>query len=175
MIKKINKKKGILFWITGLSGSGKTVVSRKIYKEIKKRYGKTFYINGDDLRKIFKFNGYSYKERVKIGSMYVRLFKKITDQNINVLFAGAVLIEKVRKWNRKNIDNYFEIFIKTDIKKIIKKNIKKLYQKKINVYGIDIKTDFPKKPNIILNNDFTKNVDELANELILKIEKKICK
>ena len=107
--------------------------------------------------------------------MYVKLFKKITDQNINVLFAGAVLIEKVRKWNRKNIDNYFEIFIKADIKKIIKKKIKKLYQKKNNVYGIEIKAEFPKKPNIILNNDFTKNVDKLANELIFKIEKKIHK
>ena len=175
MIKKINKKKGILFWITGLSGSGKTSVSRKIYKKIKKKYGKTFYINGDDLRKIFELNGYSYQERAKIGSMYVKLFKKITDQNINVLFAGAVLIEKVRKWNRKNIDNYFEIFIKADIKKIIKKKIKKLYQKKNNVYGIEIKAEFPKKPNIILNNDFTKNVDKLANELIFKIEKKINK
>ena len=28
---KVNKKKGILFWITGLSGSGKTSVGKKVY------------------------------------------------------------------------------------------------------------------------------------------------
>ena len=26
---KINKKKGILFWITGISGSGKTTIAKK--------------------------------------------------------------------------------------------------------------------------------------------------
>ena len=31
---KINKKKGILFWITGLSGSGKTTLGKKIFKQI---------------------------------------------------------------------------------------------------------------------------------------------
>ena len=40
----LNKKKGILFWITGLSGAGKTSISNKIYKRIKDKYGKTFYV-----------------------------------------------------------------------------------------------------------------------------------
>ena len=50
---KFNRKKGILFWITGLSGAGKTSISNKIYHRIKKKYGKTLYINGDEMRKIF--------------------------------------------------------------------------------------------------------------------------
>ena len=33
---KLNKNKGIVFWITGLSGSGKTTLGRKIKKKIKK-------------------------------------------------------------------------------------------------------------------------------------------
>ena len=36
MKKKINSKKGILFWITGLSGSGKTTIAKKIFPTIKK-------------------------------------------------------------------------------------------------------------------------------------------
>ena len=32
---KINKKKGILFWITGLSGAGKTTIGNKIKKDMK--------------------------------------------------------------------------------------------------------------------------------------------
>ena len=44
--KKINKKKGILFWITGLSGSGKTSLAKKIKKDISKKYGPTI-INRD--------------------------------------------------------------------------------------------------------------------------------
>ena len=30
---KLNKNKGILFWITGLSGSGKTTIAKKIKKK----------------------------------------------------------------------------------------------------------------------------------------------
>jgi adenylylsulfate kinase-like enzyme len=39
MNKKIirNKNKGILFWITGLSGSGKTTISKKIKKILYKK------------------------------------------------------------------------------------------------------------------------------------------
>ncbi len=169
----INKKKGILFWVTGLSGSGKTSITKRIYKFISKKYGKTFYINGDELRQIFKLDGYSLSERKKIGKMYADLFKKVTDQNINVLFAGVVLIDEVRKWNKKNIKNYYEIFIDADIKKIIKKKYKKIYQKKKNLYGINIKPEFPKRPDIVLNNNFSKNINKLSDELILKIKKKV--
>ncbi len=169
----LNKKKGILFWITGLSGSGKTSLSNKIYKKLEKKYGSTFYINGDEIRKIFELKGYSYAEREKIGMQYAKLFKKITDQNINVLFAGVVLINKVRKWNKKNIKNYLEIFVKSNIKKIIKKKYKKIYKKTNNLVGIKIKPEFPKKPHIIIHNNFTKSIEKLTDELIRKIEKKI--
>ena len=33
MKKKINSKKGILFWITGLSGSGKTTIAKKFSQQ----------------------------------------------------------------------------------------------------------------------------------------------
>ena len=99
MIKK-NKKKGILFWITGLPGAGKTSIANKIFNSLRKKFGSTILLNGDDIRKIFELKDYSKIGRKRIGMQYSKLFQKITDQNINVLFAGGVLIEKVRKNNR---------------------------------------------------------------------------
>ena len=55
---KKNKNKGILFWITGLSGSGKTTIAKKIKKDIMQLYGPTLLVSGDNIRKIFKFNKY---------------------------------------------------------------------------------------------------------------------
>ena len=87
-MKKKNKNKGILFWITGLSGAGKTSLANGIKKEIKKK--------------------------------------------------------------RK----------------------KKLYLKKINeIVGMKIKPQFPKKPNIIIVNDFKKNINKLSKILVQKIIK----
>ena len=64
IIKK--KNKGILFWITGLSGSGKTSLANRIIKTVTKKYGPSIAISGDDLRKILNFHGYSKKERTEL-------------------------------------------------------------------------------------------------------------
>ena len=50
---KLNPNKGILFWITGLAGSGKTSIAKGIKSKIIKLYGPTIMFSGDDMRKIF--------------------------------------------------------------------------------------------------------------------------
>ena len=40
-MNKLNKKAGIVFWITGLPGSGKTTIAKKLKKPIENKYGKT--------------------------------------------------------------------------------------------------------------------------------------
>ena len=67
MIKKIDSKKGILFFITGLSGSGKSTISKKIKNKIEKLYGPTIIISGEKIRNILRFYGYSKKERAEVG------------------------------------------------------------------------------------------------------------
>ena len=171
MIK--NKKKGILFWLTGLPGAGKTSIANKIIKSINKKFGYTILFNGDDIRKIFELKDYSFTGRKRIGMQYSKLFQKITDQKVNVLFAGGALIEEVRKRNKKNIVNYVEIYLKSNQKMIISKNFKKLYRKTKNLVGLKIKPEYPKNPDIIINNDFKKNIKKLSEDLIIKINQKI--
>ena len=167
-----NKNKGILFWITGLSGSGKTTISKKIKKKIAKLYGPTLMISGDNLRKMFHFNKYTYEERLLLGKKFCKFAKFITDQKINLIFASVGMMNIIREWYRKNIDNYVEIYIKSDLKKIIKLKRKKIYQnrkKNHNIVGITIKPELPKKSDIIINNDFKKSVDQLSKDLVKKI------
>ena len=167
-----NKKKGILFWITGLSGSGKSVISKKIYPFIKREFGPTIILSGDDLRSIFKLHKYDYENRMKYLNFYHKFCKKITNQNINVLFSVVGLSHKIRDLNKKKIQNYVEIYIKSELKKIKNKKLKKIYSKNIkNIWGVDIKTELPKNPTIIINNDFKKSTNQMADLLIKKIKK----
>ena len=171
MKKILNKKKGIVLWITGLSGSGKTSISKLILNKFAKKYGKTLIFQGDQLRKIFQFKDYSRQGRKKNGIIYSELLKEISDQGINVIISVIGMIESVRKKNRKNIENYLEIFIESDLKLIIKKTKKKHYKLKKNVVGIDIKPDLPKKPEIEIVNDFKRSIKDMTDEVIMKLNK----
>ena len=126
--------------------------------------------SGDDIRRIFKLKGYSPEERFEIVMKYCKLAKFITSQNVNVIFAVIGMMDEVRAWNRKNISNYIEIYIKSDLKKIIDKKKKKIYHKnKKYIVGLDIKPEFPKKPDIVLINNFKKDIKACSKELISKI------
>lgn len=170
---KLNKKKGLVFWITGLPGSGKTTIAKKIKKSIELKYGKTILFSGDDLRKILNFLDYDKEKRLVYSKSYAYLIKNLSNQNLNVIIATVALFNEIHKWNRKNIQNYCEIFIKTNISKIKSHKKKKLYfEKKNNLVGIDIKPEFPLKPDIKIINNFDKSIDTLSKTILKKIYKK---
>jgi len=50
-------------------------------------------------------------------------------------------------------------------------NKKKIYKKNKDIVGINIKPQFPINPEIIIKNNFDKNVNELSLELRAKIDK----
>tara|TARA_B100001939_G_C16794510_1_gene552814 strand:- start:139 stop:651 length:513 start_codon:yes stop_codon:yes gene_type:complete len=169
----MKKKNGYLFWITGLSGSGKSSLAGKVFEFIKKKYGPTIILSGDDLRRIFNFNKFDKKSRLEYALSYSKFCKQITDQNINILFSTISMYHKVRSWNKKNIKNYIEIYIESDISELIKFRKKSFYRKKLkNIVGKDIKAQLPKNPDIKIINNFVKSVDQLKLELIKKIKSK---
>ena len=170
-MKKINKNKGILFWITGLSGSGKTTLGKAIHNEIKKLYGPTIMISGDDVRKIFDLKGYEYKQRLQITNKYCKFAKYITNQKINIIFAVIGMFHESRKWNKKNIHNYIEIYVKSSIQKIIKNNKKKIYKKKNpgKLTGLNVKAEYPRNPDITILNNFQNSEKKLKDHLLKKI------
>ena len=172
-MKTKNKNKGILFWITGLSGTGKTTLGKKIHKDISKIYGPTIMVSGDDIRKIFTLKGYNYNERLVILKKYSLFAKYITEQKINIILTVVGMIEEQRKWNRTNIENYIEIYIKSTIKDIVKLNKKKIYHQKNSgeIVGIEIKPEYPKKPDIKIINSFKSTTDQMAKILINNINK----
>tara|TARA_B100001123_G_C15291962_1_gene1017785 strand:- start:513 stop:1055 length:543 start_codon:yes stop_codon:yes gene_type:complete len=174
---KLNKNKGILFWITGLSGSGKTTIAKKIKKKILKLYGPTLEISGDDFRKVFKLNkpkDFYHQSRINNLWKYHQFCKLITDKKINLIFSIMGLYNRARKWNRKNIENYIEIYVKTDINKIMHRRKKEnhLIQKK-NIVGYDIKAELPTRPHIKVVNNFDKDLDKISEEILVKIKKVI--
>ena len=81
-MKKTKHQPGLL-WITGLSGSGKTTISKIIFNELKKKYSNIILLDGDILRnklKIKKKDNFLSHSRTKIGLMYVNLCKRYVEK-----------------------------------------------------------------------------------------------
>ena len=96
-IKKVNVNPGVL-WITGLSGSGKTTISKLIYNQFKKKYKNIILLDGDTIRKkILNIpkSKFSYKSRKNIGLRYARICKKYVRGNKYVIIAVMALIKDV--------------------------------------------------------------------------------
>ena len=72
----------------------------------------------------------------------------------------------------KKLKIILKFILKSKISKIKKKGKKNLYKNKNQqIVGIQIKPQFPKKPDIIINNNFNKSIDILSKELIFKLLK----
>ena len=168
----MNKKFGILFRISGLPGSGKTEVAKLIHPKINSIFGPTVMWSGDDLRKIFKNNSYKLKDRNKFGLQNIGLIKLINSQKINVIFATVGLSSEIRKIFKKEIPNYIEITIKSKISDLKKRKDRKFYNNNSkNVWGKDIKIEYPKKSDVIIVNDFKKNLNYMGNFILKNLTK----
>lgn len=163
---------GIVYWITGLSGAGKTTIGKLLFESIKRKKDNVVFLDGDNLRMIFGNDlGYSMEDRKKSSERNSRLCKMLSDQGIDVVCATISMFHEVRKWNSDNIKNYKEIYLKASQDILVKRNQKGLYKKVLNgeqknVAGMDLKVEEPLNPNIEIINDGIKNPEEVL-KLIL--------
>lgn len=151
-------RKGKLLWITGLSGAGKTTIAREVYKVLKKRHANTVFIDGDIIREVLGNDlGHDIEDRKKNAVRISKMCEFLTDQNIHVVCATMSLFKEIHALNRKNIEEYYEIFIDVPMNELIRRDSKKLYAKALrgeikNVMGVDLSYDEPKNPFMKIDN-----------------------
>ena len=149
----------MVIWLIGLSGAGKTTLAEKVVNESNMTGSKTILIDGDIIRKIFNNDlGYSLDDRLKNAQRICQLCKFLDDNGINVVCAILSIFPQSREWNRKNIKNYYEVFIDTTIEQLIERDVKGIYKKYregeiSNVAGMDIEFPIPENPDLIIKNN----------------------
>lgn len=148
-----------VYWITGLSGAGKTTIGKFLYAELKEKYINTVFLDGDTLRQVFGNDlGYSQKDREICAMRYSRLCEMLQKQGLNVVCCTISMFDRVREWNRKHIENYREIYIKVSVSTLQNRDQKGLYSrylqgKEQELAGFQVGMDEPKNPDLILEND----------------------
>ena len=169
--------KGKVYWITGLSGAGKTSIGKLFFKKIKQEEPNTIFLDGDELRLILNVEpSFSMESRLAVSYVYSKLCNLLANQKLNVVIATISMFEEIRAWNKKNILNYNEVYIKVPMNILIKRDQKNLYSKAIkgetnNVIGIDIQFHEPMNPDLICMNDGSKSIQKIAEETFLFFKK----
>ena len=147
---------GCVYWITGLSGSGKTTIARLVVEKFGER--RPVLLDGDELRDVFGGGfGYSREDRLRLAMVYSRLCRALAAQGFDVVIATIAMYSDIRGWNRSNIRNYFEIYLRVPVEVLASRDPKGLYARARrgevrDVMGIDLTFDEPEHPHLVIDN-----------------------
>jgi adenylylsulfate kinase len=90
------------------------------------------------------------------------------------------MFDELYAWNRENIANYFEVYLKVPLGELRRRDPKSIYQRYkigelINVAGLDLSVDPPKTPHLILDFETQPSIwqspTDLADHLMAALNK----
>lgn len=171
------EKCGTVFWITGLSGAGKTTVAIQLSRMLQDKRGAVIHFDGDQLRDIFQMSdAYDLRSRLDLASRYARLCHTVASQGVDIVCSTISLFPEIHQWNRDNISQYFEVFLRVPMDVLSSRDYSGIYNPigiKVtkNVVGVDIPYTEPRSPDLIIENDGRYSPDEAASLILSTHEK----
>lgn len=159
-------EKGTVYFFTGLSGAGKTTIGGLFHRRLKEKKPNVVVLDGDQIRPVYNEEiGYADAERLKGAQRTFRVARMLADQGIDVVVCSICMYSAVRDWNRANIPNYKEIYIKVKRETLFQRNQKGLYSAGKDVVGVDLPFDEPKSPDVVIQNDGTESPEAIVTRL----------
>jgi adenylylsulfate kinase-like enzyme len=176
---------GQVIWITGLSGAGKTTLAKELIQRIQKRGSNPILLDGDVLRNLLKvpenvLDSHSRKVRLDLALKYAQMCRLLSDQGFIVVIATISMFDELYAWNRENITNYFEVYLKVPLDELRRRDPKSIYQRYkngelINVAGLDLSVDSPQTPHLTLDFETQPTIwqspTDLADHLMAALNK----
>ena len=159
-------EKGTVYFFTGLAGAGKTTIGGLFYRRLRERKRNVFLADGDQVRSIFGRSGYSTEARKDAARRGFRLWRELAEQGIDVVVCSIAMYDEIRNWNRENIANYKEVYIKVTRETLYTRDQKGLYTTgRKEVVGVDLPFDEPQNADVIVENDGLESPESIVNRL----------
>ena len=166
----MEKSTGRLYWITGLSGAGKTTIGTALYERLRANKSSVVMLDGDKLRGAYgDAFGYSEEDRRKGALCNAKICHILTEQGIDVVCCTISMYDSVRDWNRTNNEKYTEIYLKVNMETLMKRDKKGLYSSRAeNLVGVTMNMEEPKTPDVLVHNDGSESVEDIVERILSK-------
>jgi len=167
--------KGFILWFTGLSGSGKTTISKALESELKRRGCKVEILDGDVIRtNLSKGLGFSKEDR-DTNIRRIGFVANLLSRNGVVAITAAISpYRAVRDEIRALEPNFVEVYVKAPLEVCEARDVKGLYAKaragEIKGFtGIDDAYEEPLNPEIICYTE-RESVEDSVKTVLSKLE-----
>lgn len=143
---------GFTCWVTGLSGSGKSIIATEIVKALDKFSIPYELLDGDIIRtNLSKGLGVSHEDKninvLRVGFVCSLLNK----HGVNTVVAMTSPYRETREKLRLDLPNFIEVYLDTPLEDCIKRLYKKAFSNEIPEFTeISSPYEPPEKPDLIL-------------------------
>ena len=149
-----------VFWLTGLSGSGKTTIARNVEKDLFQRNYQVVILDGDNVRHgLCSDLGFAPEDRTENIRRIAEVAKILRQSGFVVICSFISPLQAHRDMVREIIgDGFHEVYVECGIDECIRRDVKGLYAKAIsgeipNFTGISAPYEHPIESEFVINTD----------------------
>jgi adenylylsulfate kinase len=165
---------GFTIWLTGLSGAGKSTISREIERRFSDMGRSVEIMDGDVIRtNLSKGLGFSREDRITNNKRIAFVCNLLTRNNVACITAAISPYREARDWARETIGNFVEVYVKCPLDVCEQRDVKGLYQlvkegKKKEFTGKDDPYEEPEHPDLVVETD-KETVEESVDRIFAKL------
>ncbi len=117
----------MVIWLIGIPGAGKTTLGIRIEAYLRSQNKNCYIIDGDDVRKLFDNDlGYTYDERVQNIKRIILAGYVLEQNGVVPVICCISPFEELRKFARRKLDSYNEIYLNKSIEESKKRRCKRI-------------------------------------------------
>jgi adenylylsulfate kinase len=169
------EQRGVTLWFTGLSGAGKTTISKSIAEKLRLDGYKLEVLDGDIVRQnLTKGLGFSKEDRDENIRRIGFVAHLLTRNGVIVIVSAISPYRAIREEVRDRIGDFLEVYVNAPLEVCEARDVKGLYKRARsgeikNFTGIDDPYEPPTNPDIECRTDkedLSESVDKVLAKLV---------